>query len=71
MGRAGFGGVLHPDCLGEQAACFPLLECVPVRGCSPTAFAGRHFFSEGMAWEAISQIEIYKGLSNCFAEQAL
>lgn len=40
-------------------------------GCSLAAFAVMLFFSKGMAWEAISQIEIYKGLSNCFAEQAL
>lgn len=70
LGVGGWGGA-HSDSLGEQIELLIFhYRSVESKGCSSAAFASRHFFSEGMAWEAISQIEIYKGLSNCFAEQA-
>lgn len=62
----------HSNRLGEQIGLLVFHYWgVESEGCSSAAFAGRHFFSEGMAPEAISQIAIYKGLANCFAEQAL
>lgn len=70
LGVGGWGGA-QSDSLGEQIGLlFFHYRSVEPEGCSSAVFAGMRFFSEGIAWEAISQIELYKGLSNCFAKQA-
>lgn len=58
---------------GEQMGLpVGLYRSLESEGCSPAAvLLVGPFLGEGLPWEALCQMEVYKGLSNGFSEQAL